>query len=70
VPVIQDFPPELVRVEKEQKIRWIEGLEEALFRCYDSGKLPKETGVPWAREGKTVSIPGKDIDNIQIIPYK
>ncbi|HOV38008.1 MAG TPA: Gfo/Idh/MocA family oxidoreductase [Spirochaetales bacterium] len=70
VPVIQDFPPELVRVEKEQKLRWIEGLEETLFRCFDSGKLPKEAGAPWAREGKTVSIQGKDIDNIQIIPYK
>ena len=24
------------------------GLAEALTRCYDTGKLPAEAGVPWA----------------------
>jgi hypothetical protein len=48
---IVDFPKEFVKVKEAANDRtiWVEGLFETFLSCYQSGRLPSETGtVPWA----------------------
>jgi predicted dehydrogenase len=55
---IVEFSKSIVRVEGPAGARrtWVEGLGEALERCYDQFQLPSETGVAWATPGREISI--------------
>jgi predicted dehydrogenase len=59
---IIDVPAEAVHVdamEGDDTLSWIEGLYEAMTRCYEEGKLPAELGdLPWAQAGKVVDLTG------------
>jgi hypothetical protein len=57
MPEIARFPHELVvKEEGADSRRWIKGLDTALQRCFDQGKLPSEIGLPWARAGVEVDL--------------
>jgi hypothetical protein len=34
----------------------VEGLDEALAGCYESGRLPSEIGLPWSAKGIVVDL--------------
>ncbi len=55
---ITDFPARLEEWEGKPGSRWVyvRGLEEIFVRCYQSGRLPSEIGVDWARRGREVSL--------------
>ena len=57
-PEITTFDDALICIEGPAGARktWVEGLGEALERCYDEGKLPSELGVPWARSARNVTV--------------
>jgi predicted dehydrogenase len=58
MPRIADFPEPLLRLNGEpgSRQRWIDGLDEALLRCYNQAKLPSELGLPWSRKGQVISL--------------
>ena len=60
-----DFPRSLLRVTGEgpQRLTWVEGLDVVLWKCYESGALPSETGVGWSRPGAPV-----DLSNYRFYP--
>ncbi len=64
---IVDVPAEAVNVDVvdgDDTINWVEGLFEAMTRCYEAGKLPAELGdLPWAQAGKVV-----DMSNYEMFP--
>lgn len=47
---IHDFPPELVRLQKNEadQTTWVDGLSEIFQSCYQHGQLPSEVGAAWA----------------------
>ncbi|NLM20709.1 MAG: Gfo/Idh/MocA family oxidoreductase [Peptococcaceae bacterium] len=57
VGAIFSFPDEFIRVQTdelgEKTGLYVAGLDQVLTECYEQWKLPSETGVTWAREGKT-----------------
>jgi len=57
MPTIQSFPKELIRQEGELTI--VDGLQEALDRCYEQNVLPSECGdLAWSRAGRTIDLRG------------
>jgi len=60
---IMTFPESMVRQERETKKRWVDGLAEAFYECYQSGILPSEADYSWARAGSLV-----DLRNYQFFP--
>jgi predicted dehydrogenase len=56
VPDILQFPTELVKKSGNPVLTYVEGLDKAFIKCYDSWKLPSEGGVLWAAAGKTIMI--------------
>jgi predicted dehydrogenase len=58
MPEIRDFPAGLVRAaETDGRRRMVvEGLDEALAACYETGRLPSEMGVPWGAKGTVVDL--------------
>jgi predicted dehydrogenase len=66
-PIIQEFPPSLLKVQGEPGKRMIsvEGLTEVLFECYELSRLPSELGVPWSQQGKII-----DLSNYENFPQK
>lgn len=57
---IQSFPQELVR--KRDDLTWVEGLQDALNRCYAQNVLPAETGdYAWAKAGRSVDLTDYDL---------
>ena len=57
-PEITPFEPSLIRVEGPTGSRrtCVDGLDEALERCYDEGRLPSELDVSWARPGQAITV--------------
>ncbi|MFW6189303.1 MAG: Gfo/Idh/MocA family protein [Planctomycetota bacterium] len=57
-PRITEFPEELVRVtgDGDERRTWVEGLDEALTRCYEEWSLPTEAGLEWAVPGRLVGL--------------
>lgn len=60
MPEIVNFPQELVKVDKEQEVTWIEGLEELLKASFAKGMLPSESGASWARSGRKMNVEAYD----------
>lgn len=56
VPEIVDFPRSIVKFDEEQKLVWVEGLSNTFRTCFESGKLPGEIGVPWAKTGNRICL--------------
>ena len=56
VPNIPFFPSQITRRVDEDKLNWIEGLEETLVESYDKWSLPSELGVEWSQKGKTIKV--------------
>jgi predicted dehydrogenase len=60
MPTIQSFPQALIRQQGE--LTFVEGLQEALQRCYAQNVLPSECGdLQWSRAGRTVDL--RDYDS-------
>jgi predicted dehydrogenase len=58
---IAEFPKELLRtrldVERDDRLTWVEGLQETFEACYDQGVLPSELGtIPWAKSGDLIDL--------------
>lgn len=55
---VQVLPPELVRYDDPggDVLTWVAGLGETLSAGYAAGRLPFETGAPWAVPGQTVDL--------------
>ena len=58
---IAEFPQDMRRtrldVERDDRLTWVEGLQETLEACYDQGALPSELGtVPWAKSGDLIDL--------------
>ncbi|MDX9980473.1 MAG: Gfo/Idh/MocA family oxidoreductase [Lentisphaeria bacterium] len=56
VPEIIEFSPVVQAGEGLKSVAVAVGLEEALIQGYDSGRLPHELGLPWARVGQTLCL--------------
>jgi len=56
VPDIILFPENLINLNKEAHVTWVEGLSETLIQCYEQWSLPSEINIPWAKSGKKVDI--------------
>jgi len=54
----EKFPGSMIQEDKRRKKRWVKGLAEALYDCYQKGILPSEANYPWARCGRTVDLNG------------
>ena len=59
MPDIVALPRDLVRIVGEVGHRktWVEGLDDALKRCYATWRLPGELGLPWGHAGNAVNVP-------------
>ncbi len=58
---IAEFPKSLLRtrldVERDDRLTWVEGLQETFEACYDQGVLLSELGtVPWAKPGDLIDL--------------
>ena len=58
MPQATEFPAELVSQTGEgpKRLVYVEALAEILRRSFDSGLLPSEIGVPWARRGWAIDV--------------
>lgn len=56
VPVVPIFPKEITKRDEEQKINWVDGLENILWNSYKNWQLPSTLGVKWSKKGKTISV--------------
>lgn len=50
------FPKEITKRDEEQKLNWIEGLEETLIECYENWSLPSDLGVEWSQKGNMIKV--------------
>ncbi|HZJ57528.1 MAG TPA: Gfo/Idh/MocA family oxidoreductase [Clostridia bacterium] len=57
---IVNFPPDLTRRDEDRRINWVEGLKETFRQCFAENRLPSESGIPWAKPGKTIDTGGYD----------
>jgi len=55
-PEILTFPESIVQHDMEKGSRWVKGLSEALYDCYQKGILPSEADFSWARQGGLVDL--------------
>ena len=56
---IAEFPESVIRYrdEGENRLTWVEGLQETFEACFNAGVLPSELGsVPWAKAGTVVDL--------------
>lgn len=56
VPEIVEFSPVVQAGEGTKSVSVAVGLEEALIQGYESGRLPHELGLSWARVGQTLCL--------------
>ncbi|MGC9397404.1 MAG: Gfo/Idh/MocA family protein [Anaerolineae bacterium] len=58
---IAEFPKAMrhvrLDVERDDRLTWVEGLQETFEACYDAGVLPAELGtVSWAKSGDLIDL--------------
>ena len=58
MPEIVDFPKEIIKVETNKNITYVDGLNEIIKECYKDAVLPYEKGTAWAKQGKKVNMEG------------
>mgnify|MGYP001018653961 CR=1 FL=1 len=52
-----EFNDALLDVERDDRLTWVEGLQETFEACYDQGVLPSELGtVSWAKSGDLIDL--------------
>lgn len=60
MPEIKDFPADLIHhdssMRKNKQGIWVEGLYDVFMDCYNNWKMPYESGVRWAKNGKKVDL--------------
>ena len=56
MPEIVPFPEKMCVRNEDEKRWWVNGLDVALYECYQKGVLPSELGYGWARGGERVSL--------------
>lgn len=56
MPEIKNFPGELIRKRSDVDGVYVEGLDDVVKKCFETGKLPSELNVPWAESGKTIEL--------------
>ncbi len=59
---ISEFPPEMLRSRGEGAKRriYVHDLDRVLAACWEQGRLPSESDVPWARRGREVDVAQPD----------
>jgi predicted dehydrogenase len=62
-PKIVEFPESMVHYDRRNHSRWVKGLSESFYDCYQKRALPSEAGCSWASEGRLV-----DLRNYQFFP--
>ncbi|MBS4216953.1 Gfo/Idh/MocA family oxidoreductase [Bacillus sp. FJAT-49711] len=50
------FPENLIKLDKDRDVIWVEGLSDTLIECYKQWKLPSERKIPWAKVGKRIDV--------------
>ncbi len=63
MPDIVAFPKFMIHRHQEEQRWWVEGLDDALFDCYQNSILPSEENYPWAKPGNTI-----DLNNYHYFP--
>jgi len=57
MPTVQMLPQE--HYQQDGELRWVDGLQETLKRCYAQNVLPSECGdLPWSRAGRVIDLRG------------
>lgn len=56
MPEIKKFPQDLIRIDPQREVTWVEGLFEILDSCYEKATLPSEEGVSWAECGDEINL--------------
>lgn len=62
-PEVITFPESMIRHDKEKGRRWVKGLSDTFFDCYQKGILPSEACFSWAKQGRLV-----DLRNYKFFP--
>jgi predicted dehydrogenase len=62
-PEIITFAEPMIEKNDKERRRWVKGLAEAFYDCYQKGTLPSEEGFCWARAGKSI-----DLGNYRFFP--
>ncbi len=55
-PEILVFPESMVQYDEEKGTRWVKGLTEVFYDCYQKGILPGEAGYSWAHPGRPIDL--------------
>lgn len=62
MPYITKFPDNLIKVDEKLCDNipgiYVEGLNDVMKACYNSWKLPSESGISWAKQGKEIDLTG------------
>lgn len=65
---IKKFPDDLIRIDPEKEITWVEGLFEVLSNCYKNATLPSDESISWAKCGEKIDLTNYSFfegDNLQ-----
>ena len=62
-PEIVSFPESMIQDDVKNRQRWVKGLAEAFYDCYEKGILPSEASFSWARRGRAF-----DLRNYRFFP--
>ncbi len=65
MPEIIDFPKELVKKHEDVDGVFVDGLDDVIKKCFNTGKLPSEMNVEWSKPGKKI-----DLQNYRYFPSK
>ena len=50
------FPESMIHHDETIRLRWVEGLADIFYDCYQKSALPNEMNVSWARCGRRVDL--------------
>jgi len=64
MPEIITFAEPMIEKNDKERRRWVKGLAEALYDCYQNETLPSEEGFSWARAAKSI-----DLRNYRFFPH-
>jgi len=56
MPEIKKFPEDLIKIDPENEITWVEGLYEVLNNCYEKAILPSQENISWAECGEKIDL--------------
>ena len=53
---IVTFSESLIHADSETGVRWVSGLSDVFYTCYQRKCLPSESGIDWAQSGRMVNL--------------